>query len=350
VPRYAAQYAARYAARQPATVVFTSGSTGEPRAALHPFGALYYSAAGFNDWASVGPGDRWLLSLPLYHVSGLGIVFRCLLAGAAVVLPPAGASLPEAVARYRITRLSLVATQLDRMLRDGGLEALDTLRTLLLGGSAMPPALIREAHRRGLPVCPSYGLTEMSSTVAVARPAEAAADPSASGRVLPYREVGIAPDGEVRVRGRTLFAGYVDGDRLERPVDAEGWYATGDLGVMDRDGRLHLRGRKDNMFISGGENIQPEEVERALCRLPGVVQAVVVPVPVPEYGQRPVAFVEAVADRMEPRRWAEGLERVLPRFKMPIAYYPWPREAMQGLKVSRADLAERATRLRMEPL
>lgn len=329
---------------RPATIVFTSGSTGRPKAALHRYGNHYFSALGSNANIALGPGDGWLLSLPLYHVGGLGIVFRCLIAGAAVVLPAPGEALAETLARRPVTHVSLVATQLARLL-DAPEAPVGRLKAVLLGGSALPPALVEAALARGLPVYTSYGLTEMASQVTTTAPGDGAAALRASGRVLPYRQLRLTPDGEICVRGETRFAGYVEGEALERPFDDEGWFHTGDLGRLGADGLLYVEGRRDNLFISGGENVQPEEVEAALGRLGGVAEAVVVPVPDAVFGQRPVAFVRPAGAAWEPGAWAAALGEVLPRFKIPVAFYPWPAGAAEGMKVDRRFLQAHAEAL-----
>jgi o-succinylbenzoate---CoA ligase len=322
---------------RPATVIFTSGSTGVPKAALHTFGNHYYNALGSNLNIALGPGHRWLHSLPLYHVGGLSIIFRCLLAGATVALPRQGATPAEGIAGLGATHVSLVATQLRRLLREdaelGGLEA------VLMGGGPVPHSLVEEALARGLPVYTSYGLTEMASQVTTTPPGASPEDLRTAGRVLPNREVSISESGEILVRGQTLFAGYVQGGGLDRPLDAGGWFHTRDLGELD-DGYLHVGGRMDNLFISGGENVQPEEIEEALCLLEGVGEAVVVPVPDDEFGARPFAFVRM--EDGEPGELARKLEPVLPRYKIPISFHPWPEGARGGMKPDRAALAELA--------
>jgi O-succinylbenzoic acid--CoA ligase len=327
---------------RPATIIFTSGSTGVPKAALHTFGNHYHSALGSNANIAIRPGDRWLHSLPLYHVGGFSILFRCLLAGATVALPQPGTSLGTDIADLGATHVSLVSTQLSRLLREdadlGGLEA------TLMGGGPVPPSLIEKALARSLPIHTSYGLTEMASQVTSTPPDASFEELRTAGRILPNREVSFSERGEVLVRGETLFAGYVKGRQLDRPLDADGWFHTGDLGELDENGYLRVGGRIDNLFISGGENVQPEEIEEALCRLAGIGEAVVVPVPDEEFGTRPVAFVRM--DVGEPGDLARKLEPVLPRFKIPIAFHPWPENARPGMKVDRAALSKRAQRLR----
>ncbi len=194
---------------------------------------------------------------------------------------------------------------------------------------------------RGLPIHTSYGLTEMASQVTATPPGASREELRTSGRPLPHREISISEEGEVLVRGETLFTGYVKGDIIDRPLDVDGWFHTGDLGGLDADGFLRVRGRKDNLFISGGENIQPEEIEAALCRLDGIEDAVVVPVPDMEFGFRPVAFVRTTGGSVETEDLARALEPTLPRFKIPVAFYGWP-EGVGGMKLDRASFRESA--------
>src|SRR5919202_5988265 len=203
---------------RPATIIFTSGSTGVPKAALHTFGNHHYNALGSNANIPLRPGHRWLHSLPLYHVGGLSILFRCLLAGSTVALPESGTPLGEAIAGLGATHVSLVSTQLSRLLREGA--ALGGLQAVLLGGGPIPSSLVDEALARGLPVHTSYGLTEMTSQVTTTPPGASLKELRTAGRVLPNREVSISDRGEILVRGETLFAGYVEGEELNRPLDA----------------------------------------------------------------------------------------------------------------------------------
>lgn len=329
---------------QHATVFFTSGSTGVPKGVLHTIGNHLYSARGVTVHLELHPGDRWLLVLPLYHVGGMGVVVRCLLIGAEIVIPERRAPLDRALVRYAPTHASLVHTQLWRLLRETESPPPRTLRAVLLGGSAIPEEVLQEGAARGWPLHTSYGLTEMASTVTATPPGASLELLRTSGRVLPYRELTIGPDGSILVRGPVRFVGYLENGRLRRPFDEAGWFDTGDLGWLDEAGYLHVEGRRDNRFISGGENIQPEAIERALLRLPGVAEAVVVPVPDPEFGERPAAFVRTEEKRWEPDRWRAELRRALPGFMVPVAFWPWPALPDGGIKASRRLLKEEARR------
>jgi O-succinylbenzoic acid--CoA ligase len=185
----------------------------------------------------------------------------------------------------------------------------------------------------------------MASQVTTTPPGASPEELRAAGRVLPNREVSISGEGEILVRGETLFAGYVEGERIDYSLDMDGWFHTRDLGELDENGYLRIRGRMDNLFISGGENVQPEEIEESLCRLEGIDEAVVVPVPDEEFGARPVAFVRMDG---EVRDLSRELEPVLPRFEIPISFHLWPEEARRGMKADRAALGELARRLRDE--
>jgi O-succinylbenzoic acid--CoA ligase len=330
---------------RPATVLYTSGSTGPPKAALHTWANHLYSAKGANANLPLRAGDRWLLSLPLYHVGGVAILVRCALAGAAVALPPPGAPPAEALPATRATHVSMVATQLRRLLHATDGAPPPRLRAVLLGGGPIPDALLRAGTDRGWPLLTSYGCTEMASQVTTTAPGAVLGTLRTAGRRLPHRRLRIR-DGRILVGGPPLFTGYLTDDGLVDPRDEDGWYATGDLGRIDAQGRLHVEGRVDHMFVSGGENVVPEEIEAALEREPVVVRAVVVPVPDPEYGRRPVAFVQA-RDAWTEAGLRAALEETLPGFKIPDAFHSLPEEAGTGrLKIDRTALARRARALR----
>ena len=310
-----------------ALAVFTSGSTGAPRAALLTWDALLASAEGVVSHLGLRSGDGWLLDLPVAHVGGLGVVVRCALAGAALVLPDASA---------RPTHASLVSTQLRRLLDNSPAWARD-LRAVLLGGSAIPADLLDRAHGARLPIATSYGLTEMGSTVTATPVPASRTDLATSGRVLPGREVRIV-DGEIHVRGAMRCAGFLTRDGLADLSGEDGWLATGDLGRFDGEGRLVVSGRLGLRFVSGGENVQPEAIEAALLAQPGVAEAVVVPVPDREFGFRPVAFVRSVGGAPpDAARLGSDLRALLPGFMVPVAFHAW--RGAEGMKPDRRSLS-----------
>ncbi len=329
---------------RPAVLLMTSGSTSAPKAACLSYGNLYYNALGSQDVLPVHPEDRWLLSLPLYHVSGISLLLRTFIAGGTVVLPSPGIPLETLLKQEKITHVSLVPSQLVRLLDAAACTSAPWfLKAVLLGGAPAAPGLVRRALKNQIPLYLTYGLTEMGSQVATSPVCEAGEDGDFKAGVLKYRQVKISPDGEVLVRGETLFLGYLKGRELERPFLESGWLPTGDLGSLDSSGCLRIWGRKDNMFICGGENIQPEEIEKALLDTEEVVRAVVVPEGHREYGQVPVAFV-VLRDRQNiilPEKFADTLKAALPSYKIPKSYYALPEEfAAEGSKVPRRVLRE----------
>lgn len=286
-----------------ATIIATSGSSGKPKLACHTIGNHLYSALGSLAVVPLQKDDAWKLDLPLYHVGGIAILFRCYFARAIMALTSSFEG---------ITHISLVPTQLYRMKN----ILPSSLKCVLLGGAPIPPSL-----PENLPIFTTYGMTEMSSQIAT------------NGHVLPYAQVKIKKDGEIWVKGNTLFQGYWNEQGLSLPLDSLGWFATGDLGRWNKD-KLQIIGRKDNMFICGGENIHPENIERAIYQIPGVEQAVVVPKADEEYGMRPVLFVRPLMNLREIQIHLQGR---LPKFQWPIAALPLPENT--GLKPSRKALA-----------
>lgn len=323
-----------------ATVIFSSGSTGGPKAIAHSLNAHIASAKGANDNLPLDPHHAWFLSLSPAHVGGLGILFRCVLAGAAILLPRAGAAFEEMLRDAKPSHLSLVPTQLKRLL-DHNEIPWPGLQGILLGGAPIPRSLIERCHSTKWPILTTYGLSEMASQVTASRPSADLDELLTAGRLLNGRQLRISADGEIWVRGETLFAGWIRQGELVDATNEEGWYPTRDLGSIDPSGRLMVRGRIDNQFISGGENIHPEAIERSLLDLPTIFQAIIIPVDHAEYGQRPVAFVAAT--EWDEANWQAHLESKWPRFMLPDRYFRLPANAAD--KPSRSQLRELARRL-----
>ncbi len=323
-----------------ATIIFTSGSTGSPKAVVHSLANHFYNALGANERIPLNSGDRWLLSLPMYHVSGLAILFRTLLSGAAMVIPAKNVSLSETLLSRSVTHLSLVPTQLHRLLQTiKGKDSLCQLELILLGGASIPETLLEQSVQLGLNVQTTYGSTEMASQVATGK--------SGFYQVLPFREVRIAADNEVEVRGKICFLGYLDRTGLHQPFDENGWFKTGDIGLWcSKDPKnqgdvesLKITGRKDSMFISGGENIHPEEIERILLQFGKTEQAIVVAVQDAEFGARPVAFLKTGEDFSE-SNLQNFLEKRLAKFKVPDLFLELPELVESEIKHNRVELSK----------
>jgi len=271
-----------------ALVVATSGSTGEPKGVLLPGSALRASATATA--GRLGGAGGWLLALPAYHVGGLQVLVRSLLAGVEPVVLDLGAGFdPAAFARAARRALdrpgrrytALVPTQLVRLLDAGGaaVEALTGFDAVLLGGAAAAPQLLERARRAGVAVVATYGMTETCGGCVY------------DGVSLDGVSWELAGDGRVRLRGPVLARGYRLRPDLTAWAFAGGWFTSADLGTAGPGGRLVVHGRADDVLVTGGVNVSALAVEQALAAHPAVTQAAVVGVPDVEWGQRVVAYV-----------------------------------------------------------
>ena len=289
------------------SVIFTSGTTAEPRP-VELTNANHAASAAASAWnLGVAPDDRWLCVLPLFHVGGLSILLRSVIYGTAAVVHD-GFDADRVVGELvdgQITLASLVPTML-RRLRDSGLTRAPGLRAILLGGGPIPADLLDWARDTGLPVAPTYGMTETCSQVATADPIQALKG-IRGARPLQGADIRIAADGEILVRGEMVSAGA---------VAADGWLHTGDLGTLE-DGALQVTGRLKDVIVSGGENVSPAEVEEALLRHPAVADAGVVGSPDPEWGEAVTAFVVA---------WEVTEEELIGHCREQLAPFKVPKE------------------------
>lgn len=319
-----------------ANIAFTSGTTGTPRAVVHTRQGHDDVARAGNTHLPFGPGDRWLLSLPLVHVGGLGIVSRALVGGGALAVPRPGEAVVDAALRLSATHLSLVRAQLVDFLRSPSLERLvPRLRAVMVGGGPTPTALLNEAVRRGVPVAQTWGMTETHAQVATSPPGE----PSTCGVPLAGREVCVDDDGVLGVRGLGLAAGFLDEAGLQPlPQNDDGFFLTGDRGHIDDNGRVTVTGRVGLRIVSGGEKIEPEAIEAAIIACVDVDAVIVVPADHARWGQRPVAFVRARA--WSPAAWTEAVCAALPSTWVPDAFLPWPND-IDGGKGARSLLRAR---------
>ena len=304
------------------SIVYTSGTTGKARGVTLTYGNFWASASASALNLGLDPADRWLVCLPLHHVGGLSIPIRSAIYGTAVELHARFA--PEAVNQAarsgRVTLLSVVPTMLRRMLNADDRDFDGSLRAVLVGGGPVPPALLERAAARGLPVVQTYGLTEACSQVTTLAPAEAMAHPGSAGRALLSADVrvdaSLGEPGEILVRGPAVTPGYYRDSEATAGAFSDGWLRTGDIGVFDEDGFLTVLDRRDDVIVSGGENVYPAEVEAALLACPGVEAAAVVGLPDEEWGQRVAAAVVA--------RGPAELARVEPLLRSRLAGYKIP--------------------------
>ncbi|WOT05444.1 o-succinylbenzoate--CoA ligase [Shewanella youngdeokensis] len=324
---------------QAVNAILTSGSTGLPKAAVHSLQNHIASATGAKTLIQLDEADSWLLSLPLFHIGGLAILNRCALAAASVVFEDKSIPLAEQLSRENISHLSLVGAQLQPLLQSTP-QCLRHVKAMLLGGGAISSTLIDQLSALNINAYTSYGMTEMSSQITTG----AARADGTSGQLLPRRELKIV-DGEIWLKGECLFLGYLDGDSIRQPLGSspavEGWFRSTDLGHWDNNGNLCIEGRLDNMFVCGGENLQPEEVEAALKQHPMINDAIVFAQADATFGHLPAATLKlkhSAANPLTETELTAFLANKIARFKRPRQYYPWPEVATVGIKVVRKQI------------
>jgi O-succinylbenzoic acid--CoA ligase len=288
-------------------IIATSGSTGTPKGAMLTGANLAAAVCASRQRLPIDPGDVWLGCLPTYHIGGLQVFFRCLEAGATILLHPHFdvEAVAADLASGRATHVSLVPAMLAQLL-DNGCPPSPKLRCALIGGASLPAALAARAAAAGWPICPSYGMSEAGSQVATCARMEDWR-PGMAGEPLPGLEIGTTADGRIRVRGPSVMAGYVNptlkpGDGL----DGDGWFETNDLGGLDDNGRLQVLGRADDQLISGGENVHPAVVENLAGHCPGVLSIGVTGRADPTWGDLLVAIVVGAIDETDFLDWCRA--------------------------------------------
>ena len=314
----------------PAAIVFTSGSSGDPKPVPLTAANIEAAIAASAGHLGMREDDNWLCPIPLYHVGGLSALLRSAAAGTCVTLFSGGGA-GEMLRAFRengITLASLVPTMLQRLL-DGedafAAAALPALRAILLGGGPADLRLLDEAAERGLPVLSTYGLTEASSQVATMSLADAAWKRGSAGRPLPGVRISIRNDGgetlppgaqgSIWISGANVVDGYLDGRLPER--FSAGWFDTRDIGCMDGEGFLWIDARREDLILSGGENVTPAEVEQVLRSHPSIIEACVAGVPDAEWGQLVAAAIVVKEPDPAIREIEAHCRRFLAGYKIP---------------------------------
>jgi malonyl-CoA/methylmalonyl-CoA synthetase len=283
-------------ADDPALLVYTSGTTGQPKGALLAHGNLLASATAVNLAWRWEPDDRLLLTLPLFHVHGLGVGLNgSLCAGAAVVLRSRFEVDDVAARSSEVSLFFGVPTMYQRLAATDNARALRSLRLLVSGSAPLPAALCAEiASAAGQLPLERYGMTE--TIMLTSNPYEGERKPGTVGFSLPGVGVRLGESGEVEVCGPNVIAAYYERPEANaQSFTDDGWFRTGDLGEFDDQGYLTLVGRSKELIISGGYNVYPREVEEALSTHPRVREVAVVGRPSETWGEEVTAVVVAVS-------------------------------------------------------
>lgn len=338
---------------QVSLIVYTSGSTGAPKGAMLTSTGLVENGWWLAQRMGFRP-LRGLVNLPVNHVGCVGDLCATLLVAGGTLVFMERFDATAAVKRIvdaKVEWLPQVPAQFQLMVNKGGMDAtaLRSVRHLTWGGAAMPEPLVRQLQDWVPDVFNSYGLTECSGTITLTAHGATVDEltgtvgrPVAPGLLRIADGAGLcAPQGEVgevQIRGPHVFLGYLG--RPEATASAftpDGWLRTSDLGMLDGDGNLHLRGRTQDMFKSGGYNVYPREVETVIESMPGVELCAVVAVPDPLWNEVGVAFVQGDRARLMTEDLRHHCQTLLARYKVPKEFVVRP--ALPLLPIGKVDKA-----------
>ncbi|MGI8315723.1 o-succinylbenzoate--CoA ligase [Halobacillus mangrovi] len=307
------------------TMMYTSGTTGNPKAVMHTYGNHWFSAVASALNLGVQSEDKWLLCLPMFHVGGFSVLMKSVIYGMTVSLVEKFdvSVINREIRNNRITHISVVTLMLQRLLEGFNEDYYpSTFRCVLLGGGPVPEPLLRKAQSKRLPVFQTYGMTETSSQISTLSPSAAMQKLGSAGKALTPAEVIVDADGptevgEILVKGPMVSKGYYN----HTPSNKE-FLRTGDLGYKDNEGFLYVVDRVKDVIISGGENIYPAELESVLSDFPGVKEAGVTGMSDETWGEVPAAFLVPEEDvTIYSEDVTEFCEARLAKYKIPKAFF-----------------------------
>ncbi|HSD63593.1 MAG TPA: o-succinylbenzoate--CoA ligase [Ignavibacteriaceae bacterium] len=313
-------------------IMFTSGATGKPRGVMHSLRNLLNSADNSESFLSQKTSDRWLASLPFFHIGGLSIITRTFRFGSTFIIPLSlkNKDLKNAFDFFKPTLASLVSTQLKRLLETGW-EPGPSLKHLLLGGGIIEEGLIKEAISAGCKLSNVYGSTETCAFVTENSGANLANKPASAGKALGNNKIFIVKNksenlplqlsGEICIESNSLFHGYYKDEETTAMKLKDGKYFTGDIGFIDSGGDLIIEARRTDLIISGGENVNPVEVENILNKIPEVKESCVFALEDKEWGQI-VAAAIVLDKNISIKDLAENLKGKIASYKIPKRFFP----------------------------
>lgn len=307
-----------------ASIMYTSGTTGKPKGVLQTFGNHFYSAVSSALNLGLSSADKWLCVAPIFHISGFSIIMRGLIYGMTVRLVEKfrAEEIERILANETVTIMSVVPFMLKKLIQQQNKTNThynSAFRCMLLGGGTIDRETLEICLQRSIPVVQCYGMTETCSQIVALRSADALLKLGSVGQPLFSTQLKLSKDGEILLKTPALTPGYLNLPNKLPSKMIDGWYRTGDIGHLDKGGYLYIDGRADEMLISGGENIFPQEVEQVYQRYPQINEVAVVGQNDSVWGQVPVAFVVSDRRLSTTKLMNYGYEH-LARYKVPQQY------------------------------